>query len=123
MDLIELHGIKAYGKHGANPGERDEVQPFDVDVSLEINLAGAQRTDDLEQTLNYAALHESILRIIREHSYLLLERLAGAIIDEVFLDARVAAARVRVGKPGLLDGATPSVSLRRDNPRFVAQWP
>ena len=32
MDVIELRGVRAYGKHGANPGERDRDQPFDADT-------------------------------------------------------------------------------------------
>lgn len=123
MDVIELRGITAQGKHGANPGERDRDQPFEVDIKLEMDLSPAQISDDIEQTLNYDDLHLSVARIVRERSYVLLERLAGAILEEVFRDARVASAEVRVAKPELLAGATPSVTLRRKNPRFVPMWP
>ena len=36
---------------------------------------------------------------------------------------RVARAEVRVGKPKLLDGCTPFVTLRRENPRYLQTWP
>lgn len=123
MDVIELKGISVFGKHGANPGEREREQKFDVDVKLELDLGAAERSDDLEQTVNYDALHKAIVRIVREQSYILMERLAGAVIEEIFRDGRVAAAEVRVGKPRLLDGCTPYVTLRRENPRFVKPWP
>ncbi|MBC5815368.1 MAG: dihydroneopterin aldolase [Candidatus Eremiobacteraeota bacterium] len=119
MDVIELRGIIAHGRHGANPGERDAEQPFEVDLKLELDLGGGERSDDLEQTVDYAKLHADIVKVISDHSYYLLERLAGAIIDEIFRNARVARAEVRVGKPRLLDGATPSVTLKRENPRFT----
>ena len=122
MDLIELRGISARGKHGANPGERDRDQPFDVDLKLEIDLSPAQQSDDVEQTLNYDDLHKWVVRVIGEHSYQLLERLAGAILEEVFRDARVASAEVHVAKPLLLNGATPSITLRRKNPRHVTSF-
>ena len=123
MDLIELRGIRAKGKHGANPGERDRKQPFDVDIKLVLDLSAGERSDDLEQTVNYDALHKAVVKIVRDESFVLLERLAGAIVDRIFRDARVASAEVRVAKPKLLDGATPSVTLRRENPRFIKQWP
>jgi len=81
-------------------------------------VAGGEHSDALENTVDYAQLHASVVKIIGEHSYFLLERLAGAIIDEIFRNAKVARAEVRIGKPRLLAGATPSVTLRRDNPRF-----
>jgi dihydroneopterin aldolase len=123
MDVIALTGISVFGKHGANPGEREREQKFDVDVKLELDLGPGERSDDLEQTVNYDALHKAIVRIVREHSYILMERLAGAVIDEIFRDARIAAAEVRIAKPRLLDGCTPHVTLRRQNPRFVKSWP
>ena len=119
MDLIELSGITALGRHGANPGERDAEQPFEVDLRLELDLGGGERSDDLEQTVDYAKVHAAVVKIISAHSYRLLERLAGAILDEVLRNSRVARAEVRVGKPRLLGGATPSVTLRRENPRFA----
>ena len=119
MDVIELSGIRVLGHHGANPGERDAAQPFEVDLRLELDLGAGERSDDLTQTVDYAQLHAAVVTIVSAHSYFLLERLAGAIIDEAFRNSRVARAEVRVGKPKLLDGATPSVTLRRENPRFA----
>lgn len=113
MDVIALRGMRVYGRHGADPGERDREQPFDLDVRLQLDLSAAAASDDLADTLNYAVLHEAIVRIVQTTSFLLLERLAGAIVDAAFTDARVVEAEVTIAKPQLLDGATPSVMLRR----------
>ncbi|GAC1655985.1 MAG: dihydroneopterin aldolase [Vulcanimicrobiaceae bacterium] len=115
MDLIEIRGIVAQGRHGANPGEREREQPFEVDLKLEVDLSAAQQSDDLAQTVDYAGLHGDVVRIVSQQSYALLERLAGAIVETVFRDRRIVRAEVRVGKPRLLDGATPCVTLRREN--------
>jgi dihydroneopterin aldolase len=111
-DRIEVRAIRAYGRHGANPGERDHPQPFDLDLRLDVDLAAARRSDRLEDTLDYAALHATIVLIVRERSYALLERLGDEILAEVMRDARVAAAELTIAKPGLLAGATPAVTLR-----------
>lgn len=123
MDVIALRDIRAYGKHGANPGERDNDQPFDLEVVAEMDLAAAEHSDDLGDTLNYDELHQRITRIVQSTSFALLERLAGEILRSIFTDPRVARAEVQVAKPALLDGATPSVRLRRENPRYRAAFP
>jgi dihydroneopterin aldolase len=43
----------------------------------------------------------------------LLERLGAEILDVAFEDERVRAAEVSIGKPGLLDGATATGTVRR----------
>jgi len=110
-DGIELTGIRVYGRHGANPGEKDVPQPFDVDVHVEVDLGAARRSDALADTLDYGALHRTIVAIVRDTSFDLLERLGQEILDTVLADARVVRARVRIAKPGLLAGATPAVTL------------
>ncbi|HEY1428572.1 MAG TPA: dihydroneopterin aldolase [Candidatus Tumulicola sp.] len=113
MDRIRLRGIRAYGKHGVFEYERERAAPFDIDLAVELELANAARSDDLADTLDYAALHARVVRIVRYESYALLERLAAEIADAVLSDPRVRAVDVTVAKPQILDGATPSVTLQR----------
>ena len=123
MDVITLRSVRAYGRHGAKPGEREREQPFDLDVVVEMDLRQAQSSDDLGDTLDYARLHERITGIVQSTSFTLLERLAGEILHAIFADTRVARAQVDIAKPELLDGATPSVRLARENPRYRAIYP
>lgn len=120
MDRIALRGIAARGRHGANPGERDVEQTLSVDVEFNLDLRVAERSDRLEETVDYAQIHASITRIVASNSYCLLERLAGHILDDMFADRRIVCAQLTIGKPNLLDGATPSVTLVRDNPNYRA---
>lgn len=115
-DTIAVHNIRAYGKHGANAGERDFVQPFDIDIEVGVDLARARAGDDLAETIDYAALREQIVALVRDRSYALLERLGDDILASVMADARVATAAVRIAKPGLLGGATPCVHLHAARP-------
>ncbi len=112
-DTIALAGIRAFGRHGADRGEKNVPQPFDVDVTLELDLQSARVSDALGDTLDYAALHAAIVRIVATTSCDLLERLAQHVLDCIFRDGRVLRAEVRVAKPRLLAGATPSVTLRQ----------
>jgi dihydroneopterin aldolase len=121
MDVITLRGMRVMGRHGANPGERDAEQPFDLEIELHADLSVAQRSDNIEDTIDYDALYKRIAQIVRTTSFALLERLAGEILNAVFEDARVVRAHVTIQKPQLLDGATPSVRLQRDNPHYPAR--
>ena len=117
MDVIRLRHVRAYGRHGAAPGERERRQLIRVDLTAEIDLQPAASSDDLAQTLDYAALHDRIVRVVATTSYALLERLAADLLDELFIDVRIARARVTLSKPKILGGATPSVTLERVNSR------
>ena len=112
LDRIEVRGVRAYGRHGANPGERDHPQAFDLNLSLDVDLGAARASDRLEDTLDYAALHAAIVGLVRDRSYRLLERLGDEILSELLRDPRVRGAEVSIAKPGLLGGATPVVTLR-----------
>jgi dihydroneopterin aldolase len=111
LDTIELRGIRAFGHHGADPGEKRVAQPFDIDVSLEMDLTAARTSDALADTLDYSTLHATIVGLVRERSYDLIERLGADLLVAILADPRVHSARVRIAKPALLDGATPAVIL------------
>jgi len=122
MDVIRIDGIRAFGKHGADPGERDAAQPFDVTVVIESDLATAATSDDLKDAIDYSVLRQTIANIIEGTSFRLIERLAAEIARALLDDARIAYAEITIAKPGILHGATPSVTLRRSNPKYHA-WP
>ncbi len=110
-DTIELRGIRAFGHHGADPGEKVVAQPFDIDVTLELDLSAARKSDALADTLDYSKLHAAIVRIVSGRSYDLIERLGADVLDAMLADPRVQRASVRIAKPALLAGATPAVTL------------
>ena len=118
MDVIELRNVRVYGKHGADPGERDWEQQFELNILLELDLRPAASEDDLTATVDYADLHARITSVVQSTSFALLERLADEVLAAIFTDERVACAQVQIAKPHLLSGATPSVRLVRENPRF-----
>jgi|HubBroStandDraft_4_1064222.scaffolds.fasta_scaffold00001_300 dihydroneopterin aldolase len=120
LDAITLRGVRAYGRIGALLQERERRQLLRIDLTAEIDLSAAQRSDELAETLDYSALRDELVTIVATKSYALLERLAGDLLEAVFADRRIARARITLSKPGILDGATPSVTLDRPNPRYDA---
>lgn len=121
LETIALRGIRAWGRHGANAGEQDVPQPLDLELHLVVDAAAARTSDDLADTVDYAALHACVVQLVEAEHYRLLERLGESILRAVLDDERVLFASVTIAKPALLDGATPSVTVTsaRDE-RFTA---
>ena len=113
MDSIRIDGILTRGAHGATAAERAHPQVLRVDAAVDIDLGTAAVSDDLHDTIDYAALRRRLCGIVETTSFSLLERLGAALLDAIFEDARVAAAEVTIAKPHILGGATPAVTLRR----------
>ena len=120
MDVIRIDGIRALGRHGADPGERDAPQPFEVTIVIETDLDPGASSDDLKQTVDYSVLRDRAVQIVESTSFRLIERLASEIAHAALEDPRVAHVEVTIAKPGILPGATPSVPLRRSNPQSRA---
>lgn len=99
MDRIIIREIEFYGYHGVLPEEKRLGQRFQVDLDLYLDLAPAGRTDDLRQTVNYAAVVEKVVQLGRERVYNLIEALAEAIAAEILADPLIARVKVRVKKP------------------------
>jgi dihydroneopterin aldolase len=97
------------------PDEKVRPQPFEVDLVLHADLAGAAAADDLAATANYAELFALVRGIVEGPSLDLIEALAGRIADATLAatDPRlVAGVEVRVRKPEApIDGAFDTVEV------------
>lgn len=98
MDKIVLTGIRSSGIHGAYDSERERSRPFEVNLTVEVDLALACETDQLSNTVDYSRLASEAARIVREGRFNLIEALASRIADVVLSDPRVVAVEVEVCK-------------------------
>ena len=70
-------------------------------------------SDDLADTIDYSAAFKVVAATVEDHSYRLIERLAGAIADDVLATFPVDDVEVRVRKPKApLAGAFDTVEAR-----------
>lgn len=98
-DRIELRGLHAHGHHGVLPQERQDGQTFVVDVVLDVDTRPAARSDDLADTVDYAALADGLVAVVTGEPVDLIETLAARLADVALGDGRVAAVEVAVHKP------------------------
>ncbi|WP_166346458.1 dihydroneopterin aldolase [Phytoactinopolyspora limicola] len=98
-DRIELRAIAAYGRHGWFPHEREQGQPFVVDVTLGVDTRPAAASDELSDTVDYGILAERVVGVIEGEPVKLVETLAQRIADICLNDIRVEDVEVTVHKP------------------------
>ena len=98
---LELNGIDVDCIIGERPDERTRTQRLRVDVVLTIGGTAAE-TDDLADTVDYAALTEGIRTALVEAKCRMIERAAKVVCDLCLEDAKVSAAKVRVTKCGAI---------------------
>lgn len=124
-DRIVLQGISARGFHGVLDFEKAEGQDFVVDVTLEVDLRRAGRSDVLAHTVSYADVAADIVALITGPSLDLIESLAEQIAATVLGRPLVQAVEVTVHKPqapvGVQFGDVQvKVERHRDEPVVIA---
>ena len=115
-DVIEIRGIRGFGRHGVFDHERADGQEFVVDVRLELDTRPAAASDELSDTVHYGELAEALAAVVAGEPVNLLETLAGRLAEVCLADARVSAATVTVHKPQApipLAFADVAVTIRR----------
>ena len=98
---LELNGIDVDCIIGECPDERTRTQRLRVDVVLAIDDTAAE-TDELADTVDYAALTEGIRTALVAAKCRMIERAAKVVADLCLADEKVSAAKVRVVKSGAI---------------------
>ena len=96
--VVELRGLEIPGRHGAEPEEREQEQPFLYDVELELPEPAE---DKLQETVDYREVVALIREVSSERQFMLLETIAAAVADALLERFPAGRVRVRVRKPEL----------------------
>jgi dihydroneopterin aldolase len=120
MDRIRLQGMRFFVHAGSTEAERDAGHHLELDVEMGLDLRPAGEADDLEATVDYAAVHGAIEEAVAGGRYTLLEAVAedAAAAAADALDHPVDELVVRARKPsppvpgGVMDQA--EVEIRRE---------
>lgn len=112
-DRVSLVGMALRAVVGVFPEEREAPRELEADVRLALDLRAAGRSDDLADTVDYAALAERLRAVAAASRFRLLEALAEALAAEALRDPRVESAEVALRKPGAVPGAVAEVRIAR----------
>jgi dihydroneopterin aldolase len=83
IDKIELHEMMFYGYHGVLPEETKLGQRFVVNLTLSLDLSKAGKSDDLNETVNYADVYSICKEIVEGKPKQLVEAVAEEICERV----------------------------------------
>jgi dihydroneopterin aldolase len=93
---IAITGLRVRGFHGVLDSERRDGQVFVVDVVLSVP---SPASDDLADTVDYAALSARLADVVAGEPVDLIETLAARLASVCLEDPRVERAEVTVHKP------------------------
>ncbi|GIH23740.1 dihydroneopterin aldolase [Acrocarpospora phusangensis] len=119
MDSVALRGVRARGRHGCLPAERELGQEFVVDATLFLDTAPAAASDDLSKTVDYGALAGELAAIVSGEPVNLIETLADRLAQACLRHDLVESAEIRVHKPAApipVPFADVVVTVRRSRP-------
>jgi dihydroneopterin aldolase len=99
LDQIALRGLRARGRHGCLPAERELGQEFVVDAVLHLDTRPAADGDDLTKTVHYGDLASKLVAIVEGEPVNLIETLAERLAEVCLAEPYVERAQVTVHKP------------------------
>lgn len=104
MDIITLEGLRADTLLGVYPRERLLAQTVEIDLSIGFSSASAGASDDLADTIDYAAVVARIRADLASSRFHLLEALAEHVAELLLAEFGAAWVRVGVSKLGVIAG-------------------
>lgn len=102
MDRIVVNGARLTVHLGVPPHERAVEQEIVVDLEVGFDTRKAGRSDHFDDTIDYAALHETARRAATARPYSLVESMAEEIAAALLAQFPIESARVVLKKPGAL---------------------
>lgn len=85
MDQIRIKRLEIFANHGVLEEENRLGQKFLISVSMNVDAKIPGKSDELEDSVNYAAVSEMICRESQEHTFHLIESLAEYLAREILL--------------------------------------
>ncbi len=95
MDKILINGLRLFAYHGVNPEEKEKGQPFEMDITLYLNLDCPCTSDNVEDTVSYAKVVKTVRSIFLAQKDDLLEHAAQRVADGI-LEAYTPVKQVKV---------------------------
>ncbi len=116
MAIIRIKNLLIRTIIGFNPEERVNRQDVVINLEIEVDISKAVSADHQEGIYNYRTITKSIIALVSESKFNLLEKLTDEVLQLVMEDERVIRAKVEIDKPQALRFAD-SVSIQLEASR------
>jgi dihydroneopterin aldolase len=118
MDTVSIRGLPVPAVIGVHDWERgiEQTLIFSVDMAADVRKPAA--TDDLADTLDYAAVARTISSVVRAGKFRLIETAAERVAEHLLADHPISWLRLEVRKPIAADAYTAIITIERsrENP-------
>jgi len=95
---IYLTHISIYAYHGVSPQETKVGNTFLIDLKLKTDISKAIESDDINHTISYADIYQTVSEEMAINSKL-LEHVAGRIVQRLFLEyPAIEAIKIKLSK-------------------------
>jgi dihydroneopterin aldolase len=99
-DRISIKGLSLHAYHGVVPYEGRVGQTFTIDLTLDIDMSIAARSDKVADTVSYDQVVATTSHVFTAQKYKLIEAAAGNVAEAVLAKfPRVKAVEVTIHKP------------------------
>ena len=114
LDTIQIERLELDCVIGVNRWERVTRQRITIDISLDVDLTAAGKSDALADTVDYRQIAKAVSAEVESSSYGLVEALAARVVEVCLSDPRVEHAEITLRKPGAVrNTSSVGVTLRR----------
>ena len=119
MDIIFIDDLRISTLIGIYPREQTLPQTIEISLQIGTSTAGAGASDDIRDTIDYAAVVERIRTDLAAQHFRLLEKLAEHIANLLLRDFGAQWIQVSVAKLGVMGGVRRAgVSIERGERSF-----
>ncbi|MCH2540206.1 MAG: dihydroneopterin aldolase [Anaerolineales bacterium] len=113
-DQIEITDLHLRAIIGIKPDERQNHQDILINITLDIDTRPAALSDDIADAVNYRTITKSVINLVENSRFFLVEKLATAVAQVCLEEQRVQKVRVSVEKPSALRfAASVGVTIER----------
>lgn len=106
MDRIFIKGLTVNTIIGIYSRERIERQRIILDMEMSADISKAARTEDIQSTLDYKVLSDSLVDFLEASNFQLIETMAERVTEIIRKDYGVQWVKLTLHKPDALTGDT-----------------
>lgn len=112
LDTIYIEALSTQAIIGIYDWERENRQPLFFDIEMDLPVFNAAKSDNINDTVDYKAVSDEVVKLVEESRVELLETLCEQICQHIFTHHKaVQVIRLKVSKPQAVE-STKTVGIK-----------
>ena len=105
MDKVFIENLEIETIIGIFGWEREVKQIVRISLEMSFDISKAGKSDKIDDALDYKKIGKSIVNLVENSSFFLVEKMAEEIASLVLTNEQIEEIKLRVEKPGALRGS------------------